>query len=85
MSFSLNYFDPTFQGTSYLSNGLIGINISFAADGMTVQYQYSNEMLDVNFYESQIAAMEHSIRNSWIRQYNPEKYQRIIEYVSPSK
>ena len=76
MSFTLNYF---YEGipTSFLSNGLVGISISFSESGMTAIYSYSNEMLNVEPSEQLIEQMERSIKSSWIRNYNPQRGTQI--------
>jgi hypothetical protein len=72
LSFSLNYFDTNIPA-SFLSNGLVGININFQQDGMIVTYNYSNEMLIVPFTESESDLIARNIKNSWQRTYEPKK------------
>ena len=47
------------------------------ADGMSVTYQYSDEILTPIISESEIDAMDRAVRNSWISTYTPRN--RLIK------
>jgi hypothetical protein len=69
VSFTVNYFYEV--PLNFLTNGLIGMNVSVGDRGITASYSFSNEVLAVPDYENEFAKFEQQIRNSWIRQYTP--------------
>lgn len=71
-TFTMNYFDPNVP-SSFILNGLVGINISIQQDGMSVTYNYSNEVLEVQFTESDLDKVEENMKNSWIKTYTPRR------------
>jgi len=69
VSYSLNYFENVPR--EFLTNGLVSMNVSISENGVKTSYTYSNEVLQVPDTTSEIVKIQQSIRNSWIRQYNP--------------
>ena len=70
VQFSLNYFYEDIP-TSFISNGLVGMDISVGSDGISASYSYSNEVLNVPVSEADLFKIERSIKNSWINTYKP--------------
>jgi hypothetical protein len=70
VSFSLNYFYDI--PVNFLTNGLVGMNVSVGDNGVSASYSFSNEVLSVPSAENQFNQFEQSVRNSWIRRYSPE-------------
>lgn len=69
VSYTVNYFVNV--PINFLTNGLVGLNVSIDTNGVTASYSYSNEMLQVRYPEKLFNQIEQLIRNSWIRQYHP--------------
>lgn len=69
VTFSVNYFYDV--PTNFLTNGLVGLNVSIGDNGVTASYSYSNEVLAVPYPEDRFAQYEQQIRNSAIRHYTP--------------
>ncbi len=71
VSYTLNRFQTV--PINFLSNGLVGMTISVAGDGITASYSFSNEVLEVPKYDKQFDLFAQQIRNSWIRHYQPNQ------------
>lgn len=71
ITFTVNYFRDI--PVSFLTNGLVGMSISVAGDGVSCTYTFSNEVLAVPDGENEFAKFEQMIRNSAIRQYRPNQ------------
>lgn len=71
ISYTVNYFKDI--PTNFLTNGLVGMSVSVAGDGVTASYTFSNEVLQVPYPEDRFLKYEQQIRNSWIRQYSPNQ------------
>lgn len=71
VTFSVNYFRSV--PVNFLTNGLVGMSISVAGDGVMCSYSFSNEVLAVPNYEDRYNQLDQQIRNSWIRQYRPNQ------------
>lgn len=71
VSFSVNYFRAV--PVNFLTNGLVGMSISVAGDGIMCSYSFSNEVLAVPDYTDRYNQLDQQIRNSWIRQYRPNQ------------
>ncbi len=71
VSFSVNYFRSV--PVNFLTNGLVGMTVSVAGDGIVCSYSFSNEVLQVPYPEQRYNDFDQQIRNSWIRQYRPNQ------------
>lgn len=71
ISFSVNYFRSV--PVNFLTNGLVGLTVSVAGDGVVCSYTFSNEVLQVPYPETRYNQLDQQIRNSWIRQYRPNQ------------
>ncbi len=71
VSFSVNYFRSV--PVNFLTNGLVGMTVSVAGDGVICTYTFSNEVLAVPNREQAYDQLDQQIRNSWIRQYRPNQ------------
>lgn len=71
MSFSLNYFYAV--PSNFLSNGLVGMNVSIGDNGITSTYSFSDEMLTVPDAENSYNTFAQNMKNSWLRTYNPKE------------
>ncbi len=71
ISFTLNYFRTV--PVNFLTNGLVGMTVSVAGDGILCSYTFSNEVLTVPYPEERYNLLDQQIRNSWIRQYRPNQ------------
>ena len=69
VTFSLNYFYDV--PNAFVSNGLTNMNLDVSENGISATYTFSNSMVQKIKSEEFIAKLERSIRNSWIRHYNP--------------
>jgi hypothetical protein len=69
VSFTLNYFYQV--PSNFLTNGLVGMNVSVGDNGVTSSCSFSNEVLSVPDPANRFSEFEQSIRNSWIRKYTP--------------
>lgn len=69
VTFTLNYFYAV--PVNFLTNGLVGLNVSIGDNGVTASYTYSNEVLEVPYPEDQFAIYEQRIKNSAVRHYTP--------------
>lgn len=69
VSFTVNYFYDV--PTNFLTNGLVGLNVSIGDNGVTASYTYSNEVLAVPYPEDRFSRYEQQVRNSSIRHYTP--------------
>ncbi len=69
VSYTLNYFDNL--PSQFLTNGLVGLNVSIGENGILATYSFSNEVLEVPNIENKFSQFEQMIRNSWIRNYYP--------------
>lgn len=71
VSYTLNYFESV--PSNFLTNGLVGLSVSVSDNGVQATYSYSNEVLRVPDRTNQAMELEQKMRNSWIRQYQPQK------------
>ena len=71
LEFSLNYFYDDIP-SSFISNGLVGLDLSVAGDSISALYRYSNEMLNVPVSEADLFKLDQKIRDSWINTYKPK-------------
>lgn len=69
VSYTLNYFESV--PIDFLSNGLVGLNVSIGDNGVQATYSYSNEVLRVPDKTAELVKLQQSLRNSWLRQYRP--------------
>lgn len=69
VTFTVNYFYDV--PTNFLTNGLVGFNVSVGDGGVTASYSYSNEILQVPYPEDRFAQYEQQVRNSAVRHYAP--------------
>ncbi len=69
VTFTVNYFYDV--PTNFLTNGLVGLNVSVGDNGVTASYTFSNEVLEVRNYENKFAQYEAQLRNSATRPYTP--------------
>lgn len=71
VSFILNYFYDV--PVNFLTNGLVGMEVSVGDGGITSSYTFSNSILQVPDRKKEAAAFQQQIRNSWIRTYRPQE------------
>ena len=71
VSFSLNYFYSI--PSNFLSNGLVGMQMSVSDNGVSATYTFSNSPLEVPNKINDFEKFEQNIKNSWIRQYRPKE------------
>lgn len=69
VTFTVNNFIDV--PTEFLTNGLVGLNVTVGDNGVTASYTYSNEVLAVPDATNRFAAFEQQIRNSAVRHYSP--------------
>lgn len=71
VTFTLNYFYDV--PTSFLTNGLIGMNISVGDNGIQASYAYSNEVLRVPDRSTEYNRLAQCMKNTWTRTYRPKE------------
>jgi hypothetical protein len=71
VSFSLNYFYDI--PSNFLSNGLVGLQMSVSENGVNCTYTFSDSILRVPDRELDFQKYENNIKNSWIRTYRPKE------------
>lgn len=71
VSFSLNYFYQV--PTDFLTNGLVGMNVTVGDNGITSSYEFSNEILKVPDNSEEYNRLAQNMKNSWIRTYRPKE------------
>lgn len=73
LSFTTNYFISAIPASSFISNGLTSLSVSISADGLDASYEFSNSMLYIPNTEIFFDNLARNMRNSWVRQYNPQQ------------
>jgi len=71
VSFTLNYYYQVPQ--NFLSNGLVGIQMSLTDNGVSCSYTFSNAIMQVPDRSYDFSKYEETVKNSWIRTYRPKE------------
>jgi len=73
VSYTFNYLPNGIFGITPITKGLVGIDWEQGDEGMTLTCKFSNAILKVpNSSESFLQKLELQLKNSWIRNYNPQ-------------